>query len=233
MCNVRSCTLFHIRRSSSGSCGTHGLHAVVAASHGPPALIPSHSKLPFRVCFWAPSWGPGPWESRAQRAHNPIWQEMVGMPGYIHSRTHSPTWLAQRLLLKAGALTSAHTHTHACTQTNRRAINSNTLMRVITVRDSWQRSSTDKDYNRCLKRKNASLNFFRPYHQFQGIYQHFFMYYKKNVKKEKQINKYWQGTVPPDSNVVTFDLLCILLPALPCKPCKGKLWLQPDNRTVT
>lgn len=145
--------LFHIRRSSSGSCGTHGLCAVLAASHGPPALIPSHSKLPFSLCFWAPSWGPGPWESRAQRTHNPIWQEMVGMPGYIHSRIHSPTWLAQRLPLKAGALTNAQTST----QTNKHAINSNTLTRVVTGRDSWQRNSTDKDCNRCLNRKNASL----------------------------------------------------------------------------
>jgi len=111
VCNARSCTLFHIRWSSSESCGTHGLHAVAASSHGPPALFSSHSKLPFGVCFWAPSWGPWPWESSAQRAHNPIWQEMVGMPGYIHSRAHSPTWLAQRLLLKAGARMSARTHT--------------------------------------------------------------------------------------------------------------------------
>lgn len=111
--NVCSCTLFHIRRSSSRSCGTHGLRAAAAASHGPRVLIPSHSKLPFRVCFWAPSWGPGPWESRAQRAHNPIWQEMVGMPGYIHSRTHSPTWLAQRSTSKSlSTVWPVHTNTH-------------------------------------------------------------------------------------------------------------------------
>ncbi len=111
-CKVCPHTPFRISRSRSGSRRTHGLNATVAASHGPPALISSHSTLPFRACFWAPSWGPWPWESRAQRAHNPIWQEMVGMPGYIHSRTHSPTCLAQRLLLKAGALTSVHTFTY-------------------------------------------------------------------------------------------------------------------------
>lgn len=117
-----------------------------------PALIPSHSKVPFSVCFWAPSWGPELWESRAQRAHNPIWQEMVGMPGYIHGRTHSPTWLAQRLLLKAGTLTSAPLHT------NKSAINWNTLIRAFTMCDWWQRNSTDKDYNRCLNGKTHNCS---------------------------------------------------------------------------
>lgn len=159
VCNACLFTLFHIWQSSSGFCGTHGLRAVAATSHGPPALFSSHSKLPFRACFWAPSWGPRPWESRAQRAHNPIWQEMVGMPGYIHSRAHSPTWLAQRLLLKAGAMTSewacihARTHTH----TNKCAINSNALMRRIAVHDSWSRNGISEDFNRCLNRKIRSL----------------------------------------------------------------------------
>lgn len=99
------------RSTSDGQAPDHAeLMEKVASSQSPPALIPSHSKLPSRVCFLAPWWGPGPWESRAQRAHNPIWQEMVGMPGYIHSRTHSPTWLAQRVLLKSGAVTSVHAH---------------------------------------------------------------------------------------------------------------------------
>lgn len=35
---------------------------------------------------------------------------MVEMPGHIHSRDHSPTWLAQCLRRKDGALTVLYTH---------------------------------------------------------------------------------------------------------------------------
>lgn len=57
---------------------------------------------------------------------------------------------------------------------------------------------------------------------------------KKKLNKEKQ-NKHWLGTVPPDSNVLTFDLLYIffhyiLLPVV-VLPCKH--WLQTGNRAVT
>lgn len=89
----------HTRRSSWGFCSWTPCHHSSFLST--PALIPSHSKLPLSVCFWAPPGGPGPWETRAQRAHNPILQEMVGMPGCIHSTNYSPTWLAQHLLASA------------------------------------------------------------------------------------------------------------------------------------
>lgn len=90
------------RRSSWGFCSWTQCHHSSFLST--PALIPSHSKWecePRSVCFWAPPWGPGPWESGAQRAHNPISQEMFGIPRCIHGTKYSPTFLAQHLLASA------------------------------------------------------------------------------------------------------------------------------------
>lgn len=76
---------------------------------------------------------------------------MVGMPGYIPSRAHSPTWLAQLLI---AVPTSADTNTH--TQINVQLTqypNEGDLLCMIHGRETAQ---IQKD-NRCLNRKNASL----------------------------------------------------------------------------
>lgn len=142
-----SCTLHHIRWSSSGSCGTHGLHAIVATSHGPPALIPSHSKLPFSVCLWAPSWGPRPWESTAEHRGLIILfdRKWLGCQDTSTAGLIPPHGLCNVNL-------RTHVRTHTPTEINAQ-INSNILMRVTV----WIiRNSTNKDYSRCLN-WNASL----------------------------------------------------------------------------
>lgn len=62
------------------------------------------------------------------------------MPGHIHSRDHSPTWLAQCLLRKDGALTVVYTHA----EKNEGAISPNALMSLITVHFSWRETGGKK-----------------------------------------------------------------------------------------